>query len=336
MAVAFMLLLQPVLAQDSFAELNDLLAKKEKLLGTQLVAIVWKDGKIIYKKDQKDFTINEAVPVASCTNWLTAALVMTFVDEGKLSLEDNVAQYIPIFESYSKRYVTIRNCLSHTTGIEADAGSFSKIKKFASLEEEAKVFASKRAIVKNPGQEFFYSEVGLNTAGRVLEVISKRKMFAQLMKDRIFKPLGMKRASMGDDVESAVNPTGGMIISANDYMNFLGMLLNKGMFNGKRILSEASVEELFKIQTNGLLIKYAPKQVSGFQHALGCWAKETDSNGKATVLCSPGFFGTWPYIDRCRNYAAIFLSKKLLGDDKKESYSDVKELIDAKITSDCK
>jgi CubicO group peptidase (beta-lactamase class C family) len=336
LAIAFMLLLQPLAAQYSFTELDEMLVQKEKKLGSPLVALVWKDGKIIYKKDQKDFTINEAVPVASCTKWLTAALVLTFVDEGKLSLDDNVAQYIPIFESYSKRYVTIRHCLSHTTGIEAEQGGAFRRKKFSSLEEEANVFASKRAIINNPGKEFFYSNVGPNTAGRVLEVISKRRMFSQLMKDRIFKPLGMKRASMGDDVESAVNPAGGMVISANDYMNFLSMLMNKGMFNGKRVLSEASVEEMFKIQTNGLLIKYAPKVASGFQYALGCWVQEADDKGNAIVLSSPGLFGTWPYIDRCRNCAAIFLTKKLLTEDRKEAYMDLKEIIDSKIASTCK
>jgi CubicO group peptidase (beta-lactamase class C family) len=332
--MAFMLLLQPLTAQTNFTELDDLIAQKEKQLGTQLVALVWKDGKIIYKKDQKDFTINEALPVINSTSWLTAALVMTFVDEGKLSLDDNVAQYIPIFESYSKRYVTIRHCLSHTTGIEASTSL--KRGKFNSLEEEANVFASKRAIVKNPGQEFFYSNVGLNTAGRVLEVISKRKMFSQLMKDRIFKPLGMKRPTMGDGMESSVNPTSGVTISANDYMNFLIMLMNKGMFNGKRVLSEASVEELFKIQTNSILMKYVPKVATGFQYALGCWVQEADASGKAIVISSPGILGAWPYIDRCRNYAAIFLPKKLLNEDKKETYADLKEIIDSKILSECK
>lgn len=334
--MAFMLLLQSITAQTSFTDVDELIAQKEKQLGTQLVALIWKDGKIIYKKDQKDFTINEAVPVINCTNWLTAALVMTFVDEGKLSLDDNVAQYIPIFESYSKRYVTIRHCLSHTTGIEAEAGGFNRKRKYTSLEEEVNIFASKRAIVKNPGQEFFYSNVGLNTAGRVLEVISKRKIFAQLMKDRIFKPLGMKRPSMGDGTESSANPSSGMTISANDYMNFLSMLMNKGMFNGKRVLSEASVEELFKVQTSSMLMKYAPKVANGFQYSLGCWAQEVDAAGKATVVSSPGMLGCWPYIDRCRNYAAIFITKKLLNEDKKETYADIKEVIDSKIPSECK
>jgi CubicO group peptidase (beta-lactamase class C family) len=323
-------------AQIDSAELTALISRKEKELGTQLVALVWKDGKMIYKKDRKDFTINEAVPVSACSNWLTAALVLTFVDEGKLSLDDNVAQYIPIFELYSKRYITIRHCLSHTTGIEAEAGNFTRQKKFGTLEEEANFFASKRAIINNPGKEFFFSNVGPNTAARVLEVISKRKQFVQLMKERIFKPLGMKKTTMGDDVESAANPFAGLVISANDYINFLAMLLNKGTFNGKKILSEESVEELFNIQTGGLLMKYAPKAAANFQYALGCWAEETDASGKAAVVSSPGFLGTWPYIDRCRNYAAIFLSKKFLNEDKKGAYADCKELINQGLSSQCK
>lgn len=45
---------------------------------------------------------------------------MTFVDQGKLSLDDKVSRYIPVLTKYSKGYITIRDCLAHLTGIESE------------------------------------------------------------------------------------------------------------------------------------------------------------------------------------------------------------------------
>ncbi|MFX8797496.1 serine hydrolase domain-containing protein, partial [Acinetobacter baumannii] len=78
------------------------------------------------------------VPIASCSKWLTAALVMVLVDEGKISLDDKVTKYIPEFAKYSKGYITIRHCLSHQTGIEQEPIKLLSIlqrKKFPNLEE---------------------------------------------------------------------------------------------------------------------------------------------------------------------------------------------------------
>ena len=59
--------------------------------------LVWKDGKVVYQKQaNQDFTAKTPAPIAGAGNWMTAALVMTFVDEGKLSLDDKVTHYIPL------------------------------------------------------------------------------------------------------------------------------------------------------------------------------------------------------------------------------------------------
>ena len=78
---------------------------------------------MLYKKEMGDFNAKTQAPIASCSKWLTAALVMQFVDEGKLSLDDKVVKYIPEFEKYCKSYITIRQCLSHMTGIADEGGS---------------------------------------------------------------------------------------------------------------------------------------------------------------------------------------------------------------------
>ncbi|CAN5275500.1 serine hydrolase domain-containing protein [soil metagenome] len=336
-AICFcMLLLQHVNAQYNFSTLNSKLAQYQKQLGGNVVALIYKDGKLVYQHELGDFKVNTQAPIASCSKWLTSALVMTFVDEGKLSLDDKVSKYIPEFTSYGKGYITIRNCLSHTTGIEDDKvsiASIMKLNRYHSLEEEVNDFMSKHEIFAQPGQQFAYGTVGLNIAGRVLEIISK-KPFDQLMMQRIFRPMEMKFSTFYS--EKATNPSGGAQSTAADYMHFLIMILNKGMYKDKTILSEQSIAEMQKIQTTQATIKYSPEIAEGFSYGLGEWVLQTDASGNSTVVACPGLFGTWPLVDNCRGYACIFFVKTLLREDRKDIYTDLKQTIDAEITGDCK
>lgn len=335
----YLLFCRPVFSQSHatvvptdprFVAVDQLFKQNQKNLGNY-VALVWQDGKVIYQhQGSADFTPKTQAPIAGAGDWLTAALVMTFVDEGKLSLDDKVTQYIPLFGKYMKGYITIRNCLTQTTGIRGDGEGVMKVlqkSKFESLEEEVNSYASKRDIVTNPGTEFYYSPVGINIAARVLEVIGK-KSFDRLMMERIIHPLKMRATSFGNDEGGAINPAGGARSTANDYINFLSMLLNKGVFGDKKILSEASVEELEKAQFATLPVKYAPKPVQGAHYSLGAFITDTNTSGAPSVMICPNMLGTAPYIDFCRKYAAILIVEKPEEEQKKGIYVSMKNLID--------
>ena len=320
--------------QAAFGEVDQILEKNLKTLGNNVVAVIYKDSQIVYQKEIGEyFNIKSQAPIASCSKWLTAALVMTFVDQGKLDLDDPVSKYLPIFDKYMKSYVTIRHCLAHTTGIENDKGKFLQRKKFASLEEEVNSYAAKE-ISNNAGTEFHYGNIGPTIAARVCEVIGK-KAFERLVQERITRPLKMRATTFTNDDGSAPNPSGGAKSTAGDYINFLVMILNKGMFEGKRVLSEEAVAEMQKPQGNGVPIKYIPKVAEGYEYGLGEWIQEKDAKGIATVVSSPGLFGTWPYIDKCRNYVAIIFVKSLINEQKKEIYTSIKEAIDAQLPARC-
>lgn len=335
LVTAFLLILQHSNAQFNFQTLEAAIAASNKELGKEFVVLVYKDGKIIFSKSAGEFTPKTQAPIASSSKWLTAALIMALVDEGKISLDDKISKHLPIFTKYSKGFITIRQCLSHLTGIEAEPiklANFVKRNKYNSLEEEIEEFASKREIVSNPGLAFSYSNVGMNIAGRYIEVALKRG-FEQLMQEKILRPLQMRGTNFSS--LNAINPSGGAQSTANDLMNFCSMLLNKGMFNGKRVLSEESVKLLLQTQTTSAMIKYAPKSAEGYNYALGSWVLQTDQNGNATVLASPGLFGTWPMIDLCRNYAVVFFAKELLSEEKKDVYLKLKNIIDEQIVANC-
>ncbi|MEI9945999.1 MAG: serine hydrolase domain-containing protein [Chitinophagaceae bacterium] len=341
----FLLLLQPGFSQKKqdyaspaykWGELDQELEAKKKLLGTDAVMMVWKQGDtLVYKKEMGDFNSKTQAPIASCSKWLTAALVMQFVDEGKLSLDDKITKWLPEFEKYGKNYITLRICLAHMTGIEDEGGFLKKLfqrKKFESLEEEVNSFAA-REIRANAGEDFWYGSIGLNIAGRVLEVISKKR-FDVIIKQKLFNPMTMRRTSFTSMDGSSLNPSGGALSTAEDYMKFLVMLMNKGNYNGVQILKEESVNALMQIQTKPSIIKYAPEPAKGYNYALGSWAIE-EKDGKATTLASPGLFGTWPMVDFCRGYAYLVFVKNLLGDEKADEYMLLKKLVDAQIKPVC-
>src|SRR5688572_25130883 len=92
-----LLFFQSTFSQYHFGALDDYLQKNQKALGGEFAVLIYKDGKVVYQKAIGEFNAKTQVPIGAAGNWLTAALVMTFVDQGKLSLDDPVSQYLPEF-----------------------------------------------------------------------------------------------------------------------------------------------------------------------------------------------------------------------------------------------
>jgi len=334
--MAFMLFFQVSKAQLNFTELGGKLEASKAELGGKAVLLVYKDGKIVFEKNVGEFTPKTQAPIAASTQWLTAALVMSYVDEGKLSLDDKVSKFLPIFSKYSKGYITIRDCITHLTGVEGPSiGSLkdmSNSKKFSSLDELVNDIASSKEILSNPGLVFRFNNIGFTIAARVLELLNRRG-FEQMMAERITRPLLMRSTNFFS--YTVINPAGGAQSSAYDYMNFLSMLLNGGVFNGKRILSEAAIETMSKASSTQGMVKETPAILEGKNYAVGQWILGTDENGKTTTVACPGLFGTWPLIDYCRKYAFLIFTPGEAAAEKKELMASFKAIIDNQIVSSC-
>lgn len=317
-------------AQADFPGVETLIKQNQKNWGKDVVVMVNRDGKNLYKYETAEFKFKTAAPIGNASLWLTAAVVMVYVDEGKISLDDKVSKYLPIFEKYLKGYITIRQCLSHTTGIQAEAENplkYVQKNRFPSLEEEVNAFATKREIKDNAGQAFSYSQIGPHIAARVIEVIS-RKTFDRAAAEKLFRPLNMRATTFYEE-KGSVSPSSGAVSTANDYMNFLSMLLGKGMFNGKKVLSEESVAELMKCHyTPDLPVRFMPKAGEGLRWAPGAWISGTDASGNTTVMNSDGLTGTYAWIDFARNYAALVFPKTQKDDQKKDAYLLMKDEVE--------
>lgn len=305
----------------------------KKDLGNDFVVIVQRDGKDLYRKEFGELKATSQEEIGAASQWLTAALAMTFVEEGKIALDDKLGNYLPSYQSYSKGWVTLRQCLSHTTSIEQDPPTFRSIlkkKKFETLEAEVNAYAKDRNLQGKQGSLFYYGNLGPNTAGYVLELIGK-KDYDRLFRDRLAKALTLKRTTFMSDGLTAESPSAGARSTADDYIKFLSMLLNKGSFNGKQVLSEKSVNELLKVQTGPAKLVYASPLSQGNAYGLGCWLQDKDEQGNGLLVNCPGVSATWPWISRSKNYAAIVFTKSESPEQKRMVFEAIRELIEANL-----
>jgi CubicO group peptidase (beta-lactamase class C family) len=153
---------------------------------------------------QKPMTTDAVVWIASMSKPLTAAAFMMLVDEGKVSIEDPVAKYLPEYAEMmvevkqgdqattktAASQITVRQVLSHTSGLPfllpAEKGKIDVFSIADSVSQSAKL-----ALKFEPGSAYQYSNCGINAAGRIIEVVSG-KSYEQFMQERLFTPLGMK------------------------------------------------------------------------------------------------------------------------------------------------
>jgi CubicO group peptidase (beta-lactamase class C family) len=339
-------------AQNNFNKLDDWLADHVSEMGGRAILMIYKDGKIIYshaenvlstrqkrigkfiaKRQGKEANLDDYTPttrqaIASCSKWFSAALVMSFVDEGKLHLSDTVGKWLPVLSQHGKGNITISQCLSHTTGIKAESigESLREMKNIKSMEEAIEQIAS-LPMEGKPGTVFHYSNAGLQIAGAVIEKISG-KSFETLFAERIAKPLEMKNTDFGKGPVAL--PAGGAQSTPEDYMNFLVMILNKGTFRGKRILSEKSIAEMQVNRiTKDVKIGYSPSEAGDFGYGYGEWVMETSSmNNLTTAVTSPGLFGSFPVVDNEKHYAAFLMAFYLKNQGRHERYTELKKLMD--------
>ncbi|HEV7332991.1 MAG TPA: serine hydrolase domain-containing protein [Flavisolibacter sp.] len=334
LVAVFMLFLQDTFAQGSFTALDQALEENKKLLGKDLSVVVVSPDTVLYQKYIGDVQPKTPFPIGASSQWLTTALIMQLVDEGKLSLDDKVSKYLPIFDSYRKGYITIRICLSHQTGIGRDGfkvASLLEKTKYNTLEEAIPDIA-KKDIHANAGEQFRFSNYGMIIVARIAEIVTKKR-FEQIVRTKLFVPLGMRNTTFVTDDGSAPNPANGAKSTAADYAKFLQMLLNGGKAGSKQVLSEAAVQEMRKVQIRTEQITQMPKTTQGFTFSLGSWAVDNNTapGSQANVLTLPNFNGSWPMIDFNRKVAMVVLAKEFSGEQQPELYLNLKTIVDKRL-----
>lgn len=235
--------------------------------------------------------------IASQSKPMTSVAVMMLVDEGKLTLDDPVEKFLPefrgqmvIIEKDDKHRllkkpthpITVREVLSHMSGMPFQSALEQPTLDGLPLAVAVKSYGM-TSLESQPGTRYQYSNAGINTAARIIEVIEKRS-FESFMQERLFDPLAMKDTTFwpnSSQVERLAKsyrpdanktglepitisqliypltdrehrfpmPAGGLFSTASDTARFCQMLLRGGELNGHRLLSESAFAELTKRQT---------------------------------------------------------------------------------------
>lgn len=174
-----------------------------------------------------------------------------------------------------------------------------------------------------PGTAFAYGGASMQIGGRIVEIVGG-KPWEQLFQERIAKPLGMTHTSFyGLGVTDNPLVAGGAKSSAREYTRFLQMIANKGVWQGRRILSEAAVNELCSNQT-GFVPLLHPYQQPGTvmvdvgeraDYGICVWriTQEPFSNALSTQtlveIASQGRMGFSPWYDVRRNCIGVLATQ---------------------------
>ena len=258
--------------------------------------------------------------IASMSKPVLAALLLMLQDEGLLNVDDPVEKYLPEFKGLKTKDgkaapVTIRHLLTHTSGmgeITADQARASK-----KLADVIPLYIAK-PVGFTPGSKWVYCQSGINTGGRIAEVVTGEPL-EKLLQKRLFGPLGMKdttfyltekqlprlaksyrRTDKGDleatdifflggksptSTDRFPAPNGGLFSTATDYARFCQMVLRGGELDGKRYLKPETVKLMTTIQTADLKTGFTP----GNGWGLGCCVVREPQG--VTAMLSPGSFG---------------------------------------------
>src|SRR5687767_13932798 len=137
-------------ASYDFTTIDNILERAATQLGGCALLLI-KDDKVVYRKSFGRHAAEKVVPVASASKWLSGALIMKLVDEGKLSLDDTVSIYIPEFGT-NKSNITVRHLFAHTSGLPPEARCRND--KRTTLERCTSEIARMK-LRATPGEEFF-------------------------------------------------------------------------------------------------------------------------------------------------------------------------------------
>jgi len=278
--------------------------------------IIVKDNKIICKGYFGNYQPGTVAYIASAGKWLAAAVIAALVDEGKLNWDDKVKKWLPGFTD-EKGEATLAQLLSHTAGYPDYQPGGQHTDNYQTLSESVAHIIHLPADTV-PGTKFKYGGLAMQVAGRMAELASA-KDWETIFQEKIAVPLGMHLTHFTpvDTVQGGHAPMlgGGARTSLQDYANFLSMIYNNGVYEGKRILSVKSVKLMQSNQVKTALVQpgeYTEKARSSKRkdiYGLGEWREEVNAKGEATLISSPSWAGAYPWIDKKNHIYGFLLAR---------------------------
>ncbi len=256
----------------------------------------------------------------------TTTAVMILFDEGKIHLDDAAVKYVPEFTGGGKESVTLRQLLEHRSGLPAGRDLW----RIAHTPDEARAAVIATNLVAPPGQTYEYSDLGADMLGFVIEAVSGQRL-DEFLGSRVFTPLGMTDTHFRPDatLRGRIAPTeitpprgyplrgevhdenayalggvaghAGLFSTASDLAIFAQMLLNGGIYNGTRIVSDSTVQ-LFTRRAAGT-------RALGWDTCAGEYG--CGKHMSAHAYGHTGYTGTSLWIDPEREMFVVLLTNRV-------------------------
>lgn len=275
------------------------------------------------REELKPMEPNTIFNIRSMTKMLTGVSAQILIDEGRLYLDDKVSQYLPSFNNEKSGGITIEQLLTHRSGLP-----LSTIK---SLDEFDDLYSLGNSIGEigpefTPGSKFWYSDAGSETLGAVVEVVSGITL-DRFVRERLLYPLDMNDTFYITDPNAPLERFASLYIGTSgswekwwrpgepfypfawgsqslystpmDYAKFISMLMNGGIHDGKRILSEGAVERILTPVSIMTSLGSDMPAVTGFPFTEVYYGQMSvlniSSDGQLRVFGHSGSDGTWAW-----------------------------------------
>lgn len=276
-----------------------------------VAVLVRSQGKVVRARGYGFANLEHRVPVkpetvfqsGSMGKQFTAMGVMMLADEGKLALDDPVGKYLQVPESW--KGITIRHLLTHTSGLGDYPDDFSLQKDYS--EDDLWKMITAQPPASAPGEKWKYSNLGYVTLGILIHKVSGR-FYGDLLRERIFTPLGMSRTRIiserdiipdraaGYDLKDGVlqnqewvSPTLNTTADGALYFTIEDLAKWDAALEARRLVSPAMYQQM-----------WAPVRLNGgstFDYGFG-WSLHTLPNGHHVIEHGGAWQGFATYIAR--------------------------------------
>lgn len=303
-------------AQDNFSPITKLLSDSIGVIGQagqNCGFMIIRGDSVLYERYWGIWNSDTYQPIASGSKMPSMALVMRLIDEGYLSPNDTVQNFLPSFST--KPIITLHQLMSHTSGLPG-ISSYISDNSLNLKQAVDSIGLNTPMTFYAPGTAFQYGGVSMHVAGRMAEIATGMR-WDSLFQKKIAMPLGMTNTDyIGTGATTNFRIAGGMGTTMTDFSKLLIMLLRYGRFKNTQFIDSITVRMMQSDQTGAVPLTGSPYTNDpfrqNFRYGYGVWVEE-ESNKQTTQFGSQGAFGFTPWIDRCRDVACIFFVRKTLG-----------------------
>jgi len=329
----------------ALARLSDLLAgfvEAEEIVGAELLVIKNRRAVMheVFGHDDlvrsRPLEKNTIFSIRSMTKPLAGAAAQLLIDEGALELTDPVAKHLESFDNDRSRSVTVEHLLTHRSGLPMQSAGplWSDYSSYSSIQQVADYWGAYGPQLFTPGERYQYADANVDTLGAVIgavagvpaeELIERRLLAALGMRDTIpllrdgdprVERVACKHAGGrgrwrqywcwgGAPYFSFPMFAQGFYSTPADYARFLAMVMDGGLVDGERLLSEAAIGRMLTPASTTTM----PTGFAGLRSSYGQLMHLYDEEGEVVAFGHSGSDGTYAWAWPARDLMVLYFTQ---------------------------